>query len=481
MNRTTAILSAAVALALLALVLRVPSAATPSPSPIPSAPPPTPSPTTPPPSPPPAPSPGSLTLSGALSHPRVVPGTTQGFATLTVSAASLPNSKRAPVNLAVVLDRSGSMSGSKIADAKRAAARLVDLLGPDDRLAVIHYGNDVSTLPGTFATEDGKRRLKRFIAGIQEEGGTNIGAGLEAGRRQIELAQSDFKVNRLLLLSDGQPTVGITSARGLSSLVQRARERGVSVTSLGVGADFNEDLMQHLADVGGGSFGFISEGDGALMARIFEKDLTQAGTMVAQGVTLELVPGPGVVLHEVFGRPSAPSGAGLVVTLPDFSAGQAEKLVVRLSVTAGQGAGTVGVADAKLAYRDVLNARAGAERLALSSLVTQDEGLARRSQDKDAVVFAARAQAAVNTRAAADALAQGSVERARAALEKNKALFDDAAVVAGPQALKADYEEQAQAEAMSSAPAASEPERKQRAKAMKVQAWKGEGRGDSVY
>lgn len=477
MNRTTAFLSAAVLLALLAVVVGMPRAGT-SPAPVPP-PAPTPAPTPPP--EPPAATPGSLTLSGALSHPRVVPGTTQGFATLTVSALTLPDSKRAPVNLAVVLDRSGSMSGSKIADAKRAAARLVDLLGPDDRLAVVHYGNDVSVLPGTFATDDGKRRLKRFIGAIQEEGGTNIGAGLEAGRRQIEQAQSDFKVNRLLLLSDGQPTVGVTSSRGLSAIVERARERGVSVTSLGVGADFNEDLMQHLADVGGGSFGFISEGDGALMARIFEKDLTQAGTLVAQGVKLTLVPAPGVVLHEVFGRPSEQTGAGLTVTLPDFSAGQTEKLVVRLSVTAGHGAGTVGVTDAQLQYRDLLRMSPGQERLALSSLVTDDEGLVRRSQNKDAVVFAARAQAASNTREAADALASGSVDRARAALQKNKFLFDEAAVVAGPEALQADYEAQKQAEALSEAPAASEPARKERAKSLKVQAWKGEGRGDSVY
>lgn len=478
MNRTTAFLSVAAALALLAVVVGIPNRPVATP-PAPPAPAPAPSPA---PTPPPAPAgPGSLTLSGNLSHPRIIPGTTSGFATVTVTAVSLPNVRRAPVNLAVVLDRSGSMSGSKIADAKRAAARLVELLGPDDRLAVVHYGNDVSVLPGTFATEEGKRRLHRFIAAIQEEGGTNIGAGLEAGRRQIEQAQSDFKVNRLVLLSDGQPTVGLTSPRALSALVERAREHGISVTSLGVGADFNEDLMQHLADVGGGSFGFISERDGALMARIFEKDLTQAGTLVAQGVKLTLVPGPGVVLHEVFGRLSERTGEGLTVTLPDFSAGQAEKLVVRLSVTTAQAAGTVDVASAALGYRDLLAGGAGEARLSLASLVTDDAQVVRQAQDKDAVVFATRARAAANTKAAAEFLAVGSVEKAKEALQKNAVLFDEAASVAGEDALRADRAAQQQAYELSAKPAASEPERRERAKSLKVQAWKGEGRGDSVY
>ena len=219
MNRTTAFVALAGALVLTAVIagLPHPSAPIPPPQPPPSTPPPlalTPT-------PPEAAAPGSLSLTGRLSHPYLVSGTSDLFATLEVSATKIAGSARAPVNLALVIDRSGSMAGEKLDQAKRAAARLVDLLNENDRLAIVHYGTDVSLMKGTFCTDEARTRMKRYIGHIQESGGTNIGDGLRAGETQLAMARSDFRVNRLLLLSDGQPTVGITSAQGLANLVDR--------------------------------------------------------------------------------------------------------------------------------------------------------------------------------------------------------------------------------------------------------------------
>jgi Ca-activated chloride channel family protein len=475
MNRTTAFLALAAVLLLLAVFTGRPKAPPTAPTaPVPR-----------PPAGPPAPltvaprEPGALRLTGKLSHPALAPGTSDVFATLEVSAVDLPGAPRAPVNLAVVIDRSGSMSGAKIAQARRAALHLVDLLNETDRLTIVHFGTDVRVLPGAFATPANKERLRGFVRAISEQGGTNIGDALLAGKAQLDVARSDFTVNRLILLTDGQPTVGVTSEAGLVRVAQTLRSAGTTLTALGVGADFNEDLMHRLAELGGGSYGFIRDAEAT--ASLFERDLAQAGTMVARSVTVRLELPPGVALREVLGRPSAVEGRHVTVTMPDFSARQTERLVVHLvasGLTGAEGA-AVDVAALRLDYADLLTSKPGLEQLRLAALVTGDRALAEARRDPEAVVFANRALASQNVERAADALKQGRVAQARRFIVDNARLFEEAERVAGAEALAGDGAlNAAQLDAVQPAPP---PEQAARAKALKVDASRGFGLGSSAY
>ncbi|MCU0698755.1 MAG: VWA domain-containing protein [Myxococcaceae bacterium] len=480
MNRTSAFIALAAALLLVAVVVGLPKSTGAPPTPAPA---PTPTPTATPAPPPLAGNhPGSLSLSGKLSHPYVVPGTSDVFATLEVSAVDVPGARRAPVNLAVVIDRSGSMSGDKIAQARRAALRLVDLLDEHDRLAIIHYGSDVRFFPGAFASTENKERMRRYIRGIADEGGTNIGDGLMAGKAQLDVARSDFTVNRLILLSDGQPTVGITSENGLANVARTLRNAGTTVTSLGVGADFNEDLMQRLAEIGGGSYGFIRDAEAT--AALFEKDLSQAGTMVARGVTVSFDLPPGIALREVFGRPSSRLGNRVTVSMPDFSARQTEKLVVHLAASNLSGAEgmAVDVGDFRLDYTDLLTSQAADAQVKLAAMLTADRSLADQRRDKDAIVFATRARASQNVEKAAVAMQKGKFEEARQFIRENTFLFDDAQTVAGAEAFEGDRAANAQqADVVRAAPAAAPAVQSERVKSMKVEAKRGYGLGSSVY
>ncbi len=483
MNRTTVYLALAGSLVLIAVIVGMPKTAVVLPTPTSPLP-------TPPPPPPSAPTPtppvakldhGSLSLSGSLSHPYLVPGTSDVFATLEVSAVDVPGASRAPVNLALVIDRSGSMAGEKLAQAKRAASRLVDLLDEHDRLAVIHYGTDVTPFPSVFCTNENRAKLKQLISRLRAEGGTNIGDGLAAGQAQLAVARSDFRVNRLLLLSDGQPTVGVTTAAGLVRLVTSIRANGVSVTSLGVGADFNEELMQRLADVGGGAYGFVS--DSQAMATMFEKDLKQAGTLVAQGVTVNFTPPEGVEFREVFGRPSTVQGRTVTVTLPDFSARQTEKLVVRFTATRPSGDASVDISNFVLGYKDLLTEHDASAALRLSAMVTNDVKLAETQRNKDAFLTATRAQAAQNYQKAAVAIDRGDFAEAQSAIQSNTQLLDSAAVVGGAASVEADRKQNDLMFGLSTGVAAEpEPMRRLRSKEMKTQSLRGSGRSaDSVY
>ena len=384
---------------------------------------------------------GALKMSARLSHPYVNLGTSDEFVTVEVSGVTLANSTRAPVNLALVIDRSGSMSGYKLDQAKQAARQLVSQLTQDDRLAIVHFGSDVKSMDGLMATEDNKRRMLSFIDGIWDDGGTNIGSGLTTGRDLLMVA-SGFKVNRLILISDGQPTEGVTDAESLKSVARQIRANNVSLSSIGVGSDFNEDLMQAFAEIGAGSYGYLA--DASQLATVFSRDLAQAGTQVARNVTLTFELPNGVRLGEVLGYSSTQVGSTVRVTLPDFSSGQLERIVARVVVNGARSGDSIDVSGLKLDYTDLLKNGFVESTASVSAMVTDKAEVVLQNRDKDAVVFAARARSAWNTENAARALEEGDEDKANKLLQQNAFFFEEAAQVAGQQAVQQDIVDQAE-------------------------------------
>lgn len=422
MNRTTIFLAAAGVLALIAVVVGLPRThfvstpviGNPGPS---------------------LASDGSLSMSARLSHPYIGLGTSDEFVTVEISGVTLKDSVRAPVNLALVIDRSGSMSGYKLDQAKSAARQLVSQLNAQDRLAIVHFGSDVKSMDGLIASEDNKRRMLQFIDGIWDDGGTNIGSGLTTGRDLLMVANG-FKVNRLILISDGQPTEGVTDLESLKSVARGIRTNGISVSSIGVGSDFNEDLMQAFAEIGAGSYGYLA--DASQLSTVFSRDLAQAGTQVARNVTLTFELPAGVRLGEVLGYPASQVGSTVRVSLPDFSSGQLERIVARVVVNGGRSGDSIDVSQLKLDYTDLLKNGFVESTAAVSALVTDKAQVVLDNRDKDAIVFAARARSALNTENAAKALENGDEAQANKLLNENAFFFEEAAQVAGQQAVQQD-------------------------------------------
>lgn len=418
MNRTQMYLAAAAGLAVMALVVGLPRFVAGRPQPGGSS------------------GTGALTMSARLSHPYVSVGQTDVFATVDVKGVEVPGATRAPVNLALVLDRSGSMAGAKLDEAKLAAQQLIGQLNASDRLAIVHYGSDVRSQPGLYATEENKRALMNFVSSITDDGGTNIGAALTTARELLVATKAGFKVNRMILISDGQPTEGVTDPAGLTALVKDARALGISVSSIGVGDDFQESLMAAFAEVGGGAYGYLK--DTSALATIFRKDLAQAGTQVARNVVLQFDLPDDVTLGEVLGYQAVQTGQTVTVPMPDFSAGQLDRMVVRLKVQAAAAGRTIDVSHLKLSYVDLLNGGQGEAQAQLAALVTDQFELVAKNLDKDAAVFAARARSAENTRRAGDLLNEGRDDEAQALLQENGMIFEEAAKIAGPAAVAPD-------------------------------------------
>ena len=436
MNRTGIFLAVAGVLALIALVAGVPRFSRPT--------------VIPPPDPLVHPTPktvsnGSLTMTGRLSHPFVGLGHQDVFATVDLRAAEVPGAARSAVNLALVIDRSGSMSGFKLNQAKQAARQLISQLSPTDRLAIVHYGSDVKSLDGALATPANKEKMLAYVDGIWDDGGTNIGAGLTTGRDVLLAARNDFKVNRLILISDGQPTEGLIEFEGLTAIVRDIRSYGVSVSSVGVGDDFNEQLMSGFAEVGAGAYAYLQ--DASQLAAIFQKDLNAAGTQVARGVSLTFRVPKGAQLQRVLGysqvtRRMDGDSELVTVALPDFAAAQQERVVAHFTVDAVTAGDTVDVSALDLSYLDVLATGAVHGEARLSAMTTDQVKVVMDNRDKDAIVFAARARAADNTAKAAESIEQGDRDGARKWLQANEVLFDEAGAVAGAPAMEEDRQNQ---------------------------------------
>lgn len=350
---------------------------------------------------------GPLALSARLSSARVLAGRSTVWLEATVGAEAVATGRteRQPVNLALALDRSGSMAGTKLAQAKRAAEALIAALGPQDRLAIVAFGSDVTVMPSTRADADGREALQRFVGGIADSGGTNISAALVQARSELLRHREAYRVSRVILLSDGQPTEGQTGEGELKALVRAARAEDITTSAFGVGLDFNSGLMGALAYAGAGFYAFIE--DAAQLATLFEKDLSTASSTVARRVEVWVKPRPGVTVADVPGHEGTRVGEAYRVGLYDLSGGQSAQLLARLELAGAPADGAVELAEVKLRYLDLESDRPQEEAFALSAQATLDPADVEAHADAQVVERAKKVDVARQLQQASAAYQRG--------------------------------------------------------------------------
>ncbi len=256
--------------------------------------------------------------------------------------------KRTPLNIAVVLDKSGSMTGAKLDKTKQAAMQVVDRLGPDDVFSLVIFSDEAEVLVSAQKVED-KDALKEKIESIQADGSTALYAGVKLGADQLEEYLSPRRINRVILLSDGLANVGPSTPRDLRRLGGSLAERDISVTTIGVGDDYNEDLMAGLAEASDANYYYVQ--DTEKLPEIFAKELGGLLDVAAREIRIEIVCPDGVEPLGFIGRSEKFSGQRATVNLSQFTSGQDRYLFLRCRVN-----GTASeVAHAKVSYTDELN------------------------------------------------------------------------------------------------------------------------------
>lgn len=237
----------------------------------------------------------NMGLEWALSDSHIPSGQASSQRQLAVSVSALPAaaSNRAPLNLCLVLDRSGSMGGSPLQTVKQAARQVIDRLSPRDRISIVSFDHRAEVLVENQSVQDPAAiglRLERLRAG----GGTAIDVGLKAGIAEVAKGKQDA-VSQIFLLTDGENEHG-DNDRCLR-LAQVATEYGLTLNSLGFGDHWNQDVLEQIADAGGGSLSYIQQPEAAIAT--FSQLFNRAQSVGLTNAYLYMTLLPGVQLAEL--------------------------------------------------------------------------------------------------------------------------------------------------------------------------------------
>ena len=366
-----------------------------------------------------------LNGSFALSHTRVLAGgSTRVFGELTVTAEDAGDvaRERAPLSLVVVLDTSGSMSGEKMDQAKSSVISLIRDMRDDDEIALVRYSHASDLVQPLARVGAIREALIGKVRDIKADGGTNIPPALAHGLRSLEEAGKG-RVRRVVLVSDG-----LDNTRALAEATARqSSEKGVTISSLGIGLDFDEGYMSAVARAGHGNFAFVK--DGAALATFLQRELKETATTTIDRASVRLALPAGVRFVRAIGADARPVEGALELSMGALFAGDTRRVVVELSTSLGE-AGEIQGIGGSASWTRVGGEAAEASIKALALEATRDQQAVL--DGRDGGVFANATSALVSFRQieAAEAYSQGDGARAQAIITGNMVDLEEAQAIA---------------------------------------------------
>jgi Ca-activated chloride channel family protein len=242
-----------------------------------------------------------VTLSASLAQPVMKAGQKQqNYLRIALNGCEpTRDEKRTPVNVAFVIDRSGSMTGARIAQARDAAITAVRRLDSNDIASVVIFDDKIDVLVPAQPVTDRSTFTDR-IQQVTARGNTAIHAGVMEGASEVRKFKDEKRLNRIVLLSDGQTNVGPSRVEDFAKLGRALLAEGISVSTIGLGLDYNEDLMLQLARASDGNHAFASAPNDLI--RIFNREFDDALASCAQTVSIDVDMPPGVKVVRALSR-----------------------------------------------------------------------------------------------------------------------------------------------------------------------------------
>jgi Ca-activated chloride channel homolog len=359
----------------------------------------------------------------ATAKPWLLAGDRKQVNYLRVGLTGLPiagAARRTPVNLAIVLDKSGSMSGDKLRKAKDAAIASIDRLGTEDIVSVVAYDHTVEVLVPATKVSD-RAAIRSAIERLAAGGNTALFAGVSKGAAEVRKFLDRQRVNRIILLSDGQANVGPNSPEDLGNLGASLIKEGISVTTLGLGLDYNEDLMAALARRSDGNNYFI-ENTTELAAR-FDFEFNDVMSVVAQEVTVRITCAPGVRPVRVLGREADITGQTVTEYLNQVYGEQEKYVLLEVEVPAGENGARRNLAEVTVSYVNMASKAPARISRSASARFTGSPALVEANTNHVVMASAIEQIAVEKNQLAINLRDQGRIEEARRALRENAAFL----------------------------------------------------------
>ncbi len=356
----------------------------------------------------------------------VLPLGKSGKVYLRLSLKGMPitsRKERPPVNVALVLDRSGSMKGERIASAKAAANVALERLSAQDMVSIVAYNHEVAVLQPAAQLGDG-RSLAQKIDRLTADGRTALHAGVVSGAAEVERNLDEARVNRVILLSDGLANVGPSSPRELGELGRKLGAKGISVSTIGLGLDYNEDLMQRLAAASDGNHAFVEDPED--LAGIFASEFGDALSITAKDIEIIIECRIGFKPVRVLGREAQVEGNRIRLKLNQLQGANERYFIVELEQPEIRTPGDAVVASIAVDYLDLAS---GARRQAAAKATARysESSEAVEQSINKAVMSQVSTQVATETSEAAVELRdKGDIAGARKLLERNASYLKNA-------------------------------------------------------
>ena len=276
-------------------------------------------------------------LSTRLVQDKILIGSDGAFSmALDLAAAEIPHPSDQPrqrVDLVVVLDRSGSMQGQKLNDAREAIIGMLGWLSPEDRLALVVYDTTIQTVfPLTGLSETHRRDYAAVVGRITAGGGTNLGGGLQSGIDALMRFPAEGRQRKVILISDGLANHGITDPAALGRMAMQAAAQRIAVSTVGVGYDFNESLMTALADHGTGRYHFLENPNA--FAAVLGHEFQTAHDVAASGLEIRIPLKHGLKVTDAGGYPVRIEGQVAVIQPGDLLSAERRRIFLSLQIPA---------------------------------------------------------------------------------------------------------------------------------------------------
>lgn len=300
-------------------------------------------------------------------------GSPRNHALVTLKSGGQQLGRRAPLNICLAIDRSGSMEGEPLEYVKRACEHVVDMLEPNDILSIVTFEENVDVLMPARKVVN-KPLVKEHIRRLYVGNTTNIYDGMMAACLQVStvMSQAQGYVHRVLLLTDGEPTSGLRDYNSIVQQVSEQKQKGIAITALGFGSDYNEELMSGIARRSGGNYYYIQRPD--LIPEVFRSELQQLMSIVAKNIRVRFHLSKWVNFRQVYGLQPSTQNRMIEVAIPDIERGTVRTALAEFDFEK-HAQGEYRVARIEVLYDDIANNRPVQAQYDCLYSFTQDRGL----------------------------------------------------------------------------------------------------------